>query len=126
MPAYHLASGTPADLRAKPPASLRTSHFNHCFGVEPFVERLLSGFLLSDAPGMSFDSPLVPVELPLAPVLIEPVFGPTDLEGVGVGFELDAGFPPCGAVSAAKAGAIAKSAIAAEIAIIFFIKISFG
>jgi hypothetical protein len=57
------------------------SKSNYCFGVEPFVERLLSGFLLSDAPGMSFDSPLVPVEVPLAPVFIESVFGPTDLEG---------------------------------------------
>jgi hypothetical protein len=71
----------PLDLRAKSPASLILSKFNYCFGVEPFVERLLSGFLLSDAPGMSFDSPLVPVEVPLAPVFIESVFGPTDLEG---------------------------------------------
>jgi hypothetical protein len=81
-----------------------------CFDFAPFVERLLSGFLLSDAPGSSFEAPLVPVDVPLAPEFIEPVSVPTDLEGLGVGFELDAGFPPCGAVSAAKAGAAANSA----------------
>jgi hypothetical protein len=42
--------GCPAELRAKPPQVSEPRNFNHCFGVEPFVERLLSGFLLSDAP----------------------------------------------------------------------------
>ena len=57
--------------------------------------------------------PLVPVDVPLAPESIEPVPDPTDLEGLGVGFELDAGFPPWGAVSAAKAGAATNCAATA-------------
>jgi hypothetical protein len=81
----------------------------------------LSGFLLSDAPGSSFEVPLVPVDVPLAPESIEPVPEPTDLEGLGVGFELDAGFPPWGAVSAAKAGAAANSAATAAATKVVFI-----
>ena len=92
-----------------------------CLGFAPSVERLLSGFLLSDAPGSSFEVPLVPVDVPLAPESIEPVPEPTDLEGLGVGFELDAGFPPWGAVSAAKAGAAANSAATAAATKVVFI-----
>jgi hypothetical protein len=42
---------------------------DYCFGAEPFVERLLSFFLLSDEQGKSFNvpvSPDIPLELPLA------------------------------------------------------------
>ena len=63
----------------------------------------------------------MPVDVPLAPESIEPVPEPTDLEGLGVGFELDAGFPPWGAVSAAKAGAAANSAATAAATKVVFI-----
>ena len=60
----------------KAPPSLTGLTFNYCFGVEPFVERLLSFLVLSAEPGISWDVPIlpvVPVELPFASDFIAPL-----------------------------------------------------
>jgi hypothetical protein len=99
-------------------SDLNTLHATLC---RLLLLRFCAVCLLSDAPGSSIEVPLVPVDVPLAPESIEPVPDPTDLEGLGVGFELDAGFPPWGAVSAAKAGAAANSAATAAATKVGFI-----
>jgi hypothetical protein len=52
----------------------------YCFGVEPFVERLLSFFLLSDEPGRSFDVPMLPSEVPALPAPVVPMEVPLAAE----------------------------------------------
>jgi hypothetical protein len=117
-----------SDLDCRGQARTEACHRNtspgYCFGVDPFVERLESGFLLSDAPGKFLEEPLVPVELPDAPELIEFVSDPVVFAfGVsGVGFELEDGLPwSLADGSAANAGAPAKSATMAVAAQIDFI-----
>ena len=61
---------------------------NYCFVVLPLVERLESGFLLSDAPGISLDElPEAPVEVPLAPLdTLDPSEFVFLLDTLGLGF----------------------------------------
>ena len=66
-----------SDFNTLPARLCRLSYADYCcLGFAPSVERLLSGFLLSDAPGSSFEVPLVPVDVPLAPECIEPFLLP--------------------------------------------------
>jgi hypothetical protein len=100
--------------------SVGTKRSNYCFGAEPFVVRLLSFFVLSDAPGISFDTaPEVPIELPFAPELIEPVSLPICPSVGGVGWPLVEGLPvAAGVFSAAMTGAdasIARTVVATKI-----------
>jgi hypothetical protein len=90
------------------------------------VERLLSFFMLSDAPGKFLDVAESPEDAPLEGELIASE-GPVlfmELEG-GTGWLLELGLPvAAGVISSAMAGAAAKRAATAAITINFFIGFS--
>jgi hypothetical protein len=79
--------------------------------------------MLSDEPGKPFDVPVLPVDAPLEPELIEPD-GPVLLlvSGDVVGWLLELGFSvAAGVISSAITGAAANIVVTAAIAINFFI-----